>query len=418
MKQSQLLLSTKKAIKSKIEIASHQLLIRGDFIEELAAGIYSFLPLGFLVLKNIEKIIREEMINLGAQELFLPALQPKELWAKTTRWKKMDPPLFKLKDRHQKDFALAPTHEEVITQIAQKRIYSFRDLPKAVFQVQTKFRNEMRATGGLLRQREFLMKDLYSLHQTEKEAILFYEKVKNSYFKIFRRCGLSPFLVEASSGTIGGTLSHEFMVESPSGEDRILICKKCGFGANMEKIGNIKNCQKCKGRMERKNAIEVGHVFYLSDKYSKSFNLKFSAKDGQKSYVKMGCFGIGLPRLMAASVEINHDERGIVWPKEIAPFLVHLIPIPSKNNAIQKEIEKTSDFVYHTLQKSKINVLYDDRKNRTPGEKFADADLIGIPIRVVISEKTLSKESTEIKERKEKEGKLVKIKKIINFLVK
>jgi len=418
MKQSQLILSTKKDIKSKLEVASHKLLIKGDFIEELAAGIYSFLPLGFLVLKNIEKIIREEMLNLGAQELLLPALQPKEIWARTNRWEKMDPPLFKLKDRHQKDFALGSTHEEVITQITQKRIHSFRDLPKALFQIQNKFRNEMRPTGGLLRQREFLMKDLYSFHQTEKEAHAFYKKVQNSYLKIFRRCGLSPIMVEASSGTIGGTLSHEFMVKSQAGEDRILVCTKCDFRANIEKIGNIRICPKCRGKLEKESAIELGHIFYLGEKYSRPFSLKFSRKDGREEYVKMGCFGIGLPRLMAASVEINHDERGIIWPKEIAPFLAHLIPISSKDNKAQKEIEKYSEFLYCTLQKSEINVLYDDRKNRTPGEKFADADLIGVPFRIVISEKTLKINSVEIKERKGEKEKLIKIKKIIKFLIK
>jgi len=244
MLQSQLFAKTKKTAPKEAEIISHKLLLRADFIEQSSSGVYRFLPLGFKVLKKIEEIIREEMIALGAQELYLPALQNKNLWLETNRWQTIDPPLFKLKDRHQKETALGSTHEEEITDIVRKRIKSYQDLPLHLFQIQDKFRNEVRATGGLLRTREFLMKDLYSFHRDEKDLANFYQKVKKAYFKIFKRCGLDSVCVEASPGTIGGKLSHEFMVLSPEGEDRILICKKCGYGANIEKVGEIKICPK------------------------------------------------------------------------------------------------------------------------------------------------------------------------------
>ncbi|MFH0987573.1 MAG: proline--tRNA ligase [Patescibacteria group bacterium] len=413
MRQSKLLVRTKKEIDEKIEAVSHKFLVKGDFIEEAGAGIYSFLPLGFLVLKKIADIIREEMQEIGAQEILLPALHQKELWQKSGRWEKMDPPLFKLKDRHQKEFALASTHEEIITQLFQRRIYSFRDLPVAFFQIQTKFRNEMRATGGLLRQREFWMKDLYSFHAAEEDAVSFYERVKKSYYKIFRRCGIDSIAVEAMSGTIGGALSHEFMVESEAGENKILVCTKCTFGANVEKIGEIKNCPRCKGKISEKSTIELGHVFYLGEKYSKTFNLKFSTDKGNKEYVKMGCFGIGIPRLMASVIEKNHDEKGIIWPREIAPFLIHLIPLWSKDAEDKSKVKRVSDSLYLALQKSGVGVLLEDRENKSVGEKFADSDLIGIPFRLVVSEKTLKKSSVEIKKRGEERGKLVKIDSIL-----
>ena len=252
MLQSQLFAKIKKTAPKEAEFISHKYLLRGDFAEQSSSGVYRLLPLGFRVFKKIENIIRQEMVNLGAEELFLPALQNKSLWLETNRWQTFDPPLFKLKDRHNKEMALGPTHEEEITDVFRKRIKSYQDLPIYLFQIQNKFRNEMRATGGLLRMREFTMKDLYSFNATEQDLVDFYEKVKKAYFKIYQRCGLSPLCVEASSGTIGGELSHEFMVLSPVGEDKISVCKKCKFAANIEKIGSIKNCPKCKIPLEVK----------------------------------------------------------------------------------------------------------------------------------------------------------------------
>ncbi|MDP3990682.1 MAG: proline--tRNA ligase, partial [Candidatus Nealsonbacteria bacterium] len=235
MLQSKLFCKTKKSVSKDETIISHQYLIRGDFIEQSLSGAYRFLPLGVKVLKKIEGIIRQAMEDLGAQEIFLPALQQKSLWLETGRWTTIDPPLFKFKDRHQKEIALGSTHEEDITDLFRHRIKSYQDLPIYLFQIQDKFRNEMRSSGGLLRTREFLMKDLYSFHADEKDGLSFYKKVEKAYFEIFKKCGLKPLCVEASSGTIGGVFSHEFMVPSLVGEDKILICPKCNFSVNVEK---------------------------------------------------------------------------------------------------------------------------------------------------------------------------------------
>ena len=411
MRQSKLFAETKKNIPKDREIISHQLLLKGDFIEQLAAGIYSFLPLGFLVLKKIEAIIRKEMIAIGAQEVLLPTLIPKSLWQKTERWEKIDPPLFKLKDRHGKFFALGPTHEEVITELVAKRIKSYKDLPQALFQIQVKFRNEMRPTGGLLRTREFLMKDLYSFHTTEREAKLYYEKVKKAYFKIYRACDLKPFCVEADPGTIGGRLSHEFMILAEVGEDKIVICEKCDFSANVEKIGNKNTCPSCQGKLKEKSCIEVGHIFYLGQKYSQVLGANFVDKRGNLQPIIMGCYGIGLGRLLATIVEVHHDEKGIIWPQKVAPFMIHLVPIEGSS-----KIQRVAQKLYQDLQKINIEVLYDDRKQKTAGEKLTDCDLIGIPWRIVVSERTLRQGKVELKKRDKAQIRLLRIREILSHL--
>jgi len=410
MLQSQLFCKTKKETPKDAEVISHKLLVKGDFIEQTISGVYRFLPLGLKVLKKIEKIIREEMWDLGAQEVLLPTLQDKKLWLETNRWQTIDPPLFKLLDRHQKEIALGPTHEEEMVDIARKRVKSYQDLPFSLFQIQNKFRNEMRASGGLLRQREFLMKDLYSFYSNEEEAREFYERVKKAYFKIFRRCALQTILVEASSGTIGGKLSHEFQVEAEVGEDRILICSKCGYGANIEKIGEIKKCPECRGILEKKNSIEVGHIFYLGTKYSKAMSADFKDRDGKEKPILMGCYGIGLPRLMATIVEIHHDEKGMIWPQSVAPFQLHLIRIENS-----RPVKLAAEKLYNDLTKENIEVLYDDRLDKSAGEKFADCDLIGIPMRLVISERTLKQNCAELKNRGAKKTKLIKINEVKKY---
>jgi len=408
MLQSQLFCKTKKEAPKEAEAISHKLLSRADFIEQTISGVYRFLPLGLRVLDKIEAVIDIEMLNLGAQKLYLPTLQNKNLWIETGRWDKIDPPLFKLKDRHQKETALGSTHEEEITDVVRKRIKSYQDLPIYLYQIQDKFRNEMRSSGGLLRTREFLMKDLYSFHVSENDQMKFYSEVKEAYFRIFKKCGLKAVTVEASSGTIGGEISHEFMAISENGEDRILICKKCGFGGNIEKVGELEKCPDCKFSLEKKNSIEIGHIFNLGTKYSKKMGANFIDKDGKSKPITMGCYGIGLGRLMATIVEINHDEKGIIWPEEVAPFKVHLIPIENSQKVI-----KTTEKLYQDLQKAETEVLYDDRNGKSVGEKFADADLIGIPNRVVISERTLLKNCVEIKKRSENKAKLIKLNQII-----
>src|SRR3989344_2470716 len=406
MRQSRLFSKTKKEFPKNAETVSHKYLVRGDFIDQLSAGIYSFLPLGFRVYKKIENIIREEMNNLGGQELFLPTLIPKKLWEETGRWKPIDPPLFEVKDRHKKEYGLGSTHEKVITDLIRKRISSYQDLPLALYQIQNKFRNEMRATGGLLRVREFLMKDLYSFHSSEKDLMEFYEKVKSAYLKIFKRCGLKAIVVEADSGTIGGKISHEFMVLAETGEDKVLICFSCGFGANIEKVGELKECPKCQSPLEKKNAIESGHIFNLGIKYSRDMKANFRDKDGKEKPIVMGCYGIGLGRLMAAIVEAHHDEKGIIWLKSIAPYSAHLLDLGN-----DKKIKTEAQEIYKNLEEKEVEVLYDDR-DKSPGEKFADADLIGIPIRLVVSEKTLKKGCVEVKKRDEEKAELVKINKL------
>jgi prolyl-tRNA synthetase len=415
MRQSKLFLKPKKEILKKDIPISFYYLLRADFIEPSISGVFRFLPLGLRVIKKIENIIRREMGKLQAQELFLPAFQKKDLWLKTERWEKIDPPLFILKDRHKKEIALAPTHEEEIVDIVKKRVHSYRDLPVYLFQIQNKFRNEQRPSGGLLRAREFLMKDLYSFHADKKDLLEFYEKVKNAYFNIFKDCGLKTICVEAHSGTIGGDFSHEFMVEDEVGEDTIFLCEKCNFSANIEKVGEKKECPNCGSPLLKKRAIEVGHIFSLGEKYTVPLEATFKDKDGKEKFILMGCYGIGIGRLMATVVQVNHDKQGIIWPPKISPFDVHLITIGNVSG-LKKEAERIERF----LENVGVEVLYDDREVSV-GEKLVEADLLGISLRMVLSEKTLSKGKVELKRRGEEKIKffpLKDIKKLAQILLK
>lgn len=414
MRQSQLFYKTEKIMYQEKEAISFDFLSKGGFIDRLSSGIYSLLPLGFLVHKKIENIIRREMNNIGAQEVFLPSLQPKEIWEKSGRWSLIDPPLFKVEDRHKKIFALGSTHEEVITNLAKKKIVSYRDLPFALFQIQTKFRNEMRFFGGLLRAREFVMKDLYSFHADEKDFWQYYQKTIDAYFNIFKKCGLKVLMVEASGQGFTNSITHEFQAITPSGEDRIIFCSSCRFAQNKEIAKNKEGekCTRCGSFLQEERGVEVGNIFSLGDKYSKDFNLFFVDKKNQKKMVIMGCYGIGLGRLMATAVEINHDKKGIIWPKEIAPYQVHLLAIDNKNI----EVEKLSEKIYKNLQDWGVEVLYDDRKQVSPGEKFSEADLIGIPTRMLISQKLAVLKSVEIKKRDEEKKEIIKSKDILSKL--
>jgi prolyl-tRNA synthetase len=434
MLQSKLFYKTEKPSFAKAsegenaEAISNELLIRAGFVDQLAAGVYTFLPLGFCVLKKIEGIIRKNMEAVGGQEMLMPALNPKENWEKTGRWNSLDI-LFKLKGAGDRDYALAPTHEEVVSPLAKKIILSYKDLPLYVFHIQNKFRNELRAKSGLLRTREFLMKDLYSFHANQEDLDKYYEKVIKTYFNIFKECGIGKQTFRTLAG--GGSFSKysdEFQTITDAGEDIIFVCKKClpdrqagGIAINKEIKGGLSSealakeensaCPKCRGvEFEEKKAVEVGNIFKLGTKYSAPFDFKFKDKDGSEKLILMGCYGIGLGRLLGAIAEINNDEKGLVWPKNVAPFSVHLIPLGSG------KIKTTADKIYKTLLSNSVEVLYDDREDKTPGEKFAEADLIGIPLRMVISEKTLAKNSVEIKERSKKDAELVKINQLIKFL--
>jgi prolyl-tRNA synthetase len=267
----------------------------------------------------------------------------------------------------------------------------------------------MRPSGGLLRTREFIMKDLYSFHTDEEDLKNFYQKVKEAYFKIYKRCGINAVCVQASSGTIGGKMSEEFMAISPVGEDRILICQSCDFKSNIEKSGEMKACPLCGKKLKEERCIEIGHVFNLGDKYSKPLKANYRTQEGHLKPIIMGCYGIGLGRLLSTIVEVNHDKNGIIWPNEVAPFGVHLVSLFSGKKEIDQKIEKEAEKIYTSLQKQKIEVLYDDRPEKSAGEKLIEADLIGIPFRWIVSEKTLKYSSVEIKERKKEKKELVKI---------
>lgn len=418
--QSKYFVKTKKeAPKDEVSINA-QLLIRGNFIDKEMAGVYTFLPLGLRVIEKIKNIVRQEINNISGieQEVLMPALQPRELWEETQRWEAMDV-LYRFQDQQKKWLALGPTHEEVLTDIIRRNVNSYKDLPLAVFQIQTKFRDELRAKAGLLRGREFLMKDLYSFHTSEEDRKNYYQKAIKTYKKIFKRCGLSVLVAEASGGSFSKEFSHEFQVQTPSGEDLVVFCPNGDFSKNKEitELREGNKCPNCSSHLIDVKTIEVGNIFTLGTKFSDVMGAFFVDKDGQKQPTIMGCYGIGISRIMGTVIEVSHDDRGIIWPKEIAPFAVHLIAIPSKDKAAGKMIKKAANDVYKNLLALGIEVLYDDREDVSAGAKFADSDLIGIPLRLVVSEKTLAKKSVEMKERNKENPKFVKIsglKKLLN----
>jgi prolyl-tRNA synthetase len=550
---SKYLLPTLKEIPREVEIPSHQLMIRSGIMRQLASGIYEWLPLGLRILHKVENIIREEMDSIGAQEVSLPAMQPRELWEESRRWDFYGKELIRLKDRNKRDFCLGPTHEEVITDLVRREVRSYKELPLLLYQFQTKFRDEIRPRFGVIRAREFYMKDAYSFDATDKNAETSYNNVFKAYSRIFQRCGLKFRSVEAQTGAIGGAFSHEFMVIADTGEEIIVSCK-CGYAANLEKaecvpparvdgkagkkselkeleevetknmktveevgkflkekpdkfiktlvyktnsecvivmirgdqevneskvksylgvneifladektieevtgaplgfagpVGlkvkcklladysvegvvngvtgankkdyHLKNininrdykvdkvldlrkakegdvCPKCGKTLEFSRGIEVGHTFKLGTKYSKALRATFLDKDGKEKYFVMGCYGIGVSRIVAAAIEQSHDQNGIIWPLPIAPFQVLILPV----NYEHEKMRAISNIIYKQLESAGYEVLMDDRDERA-GVKFKDADLIGIPIRVTVGEKTLAKNIVEVKLRGEKE---------------
>lgn len=558
MKVSEFFLKTQKETPKEAKIPSHQLLLKGGFIYQTASGSFSLLPLGFLVFKKIENIIREELNDIGCQEILMPVVHPARLWKESGRYFTTGPELLKAKGREE-EFVLAMTHEETVTDLVKNIVRSWQDLPFVLNQFQTKFRDEPRPRGGLLRLREFVMQDAYSFDKDEKGLDESYKKIVSAYKKIFKRLDLPILQVQASSGIMGGKTSEEFMVLSDSGEDEIVICQKCDYKANVQcasfiaerpetkakfkelkevdtpkmttvsqvadylriepssiiksmvyrmngklilvlirgdleinqdklqstlgglvesatesdfqkhniipgfvgpielkdipiyadyslKLGgpyvagankidthlvgvNLKDlkidkwldiatvkegdiCQKCGGKLSTVKAIELGHTFKLGTKYSEKMRAYFVDKDGKKKPILMGCYGIGLERLLAAIVETHWDENGIIWPKNVAPFSVYLMDIVTTSKD-----KKLVENLYKKLVEAEIKVLYDDR-NKTAGYKFAEADLVGCPLRITISRRSLDKNSIEIKERDNKVPKLVKIEKTINELKK
>ncbi len=558
MLYSKLFGKTKSTAPHDADSINAKYLTQAGFIEKVAAGIYDFLPLGQRVLEKVKQIIREEMNKIDGQEILMPSMHPIEFWKTTGRDKTAGDILYRTKGAGDKDFVMAPSHEETVTPLAKKFIQSYKDLPFSVYQIQTKFRDEPRAKSGLLRGREFGMKDMYSFHTDEKDLDDYYERVKKAYMNVYRRCGLEAYIVEASGGIFSDKFSHEFSVVTPAGEDTIIVCKKCSIAQNLEiaegkihppekleeqelpmkkvsvkrghsidesgkahsvanakvlksvvyfvegkgfigvvirgdlqvnetklanylkssvraatseeldtiglvkgfispvmppamktaklplpfiadhSIRNIKNfvtganekdtdlvnvnigrdfiiedftdlvlvqpgfaCPRCSGLLEELKAIEAGNIFKLGTKYSKDFDLCFTDALGQRKHVIMGCYGIGTTRLVGTIVESSHDEKGIIWPKTVAPYHIHLVAL-GKEAETKTAVEK----LYHELLQAGIEVLYDDR-DETAGKKLNDADLVGIPLRIIVSKRTLEAKSAEWKLRSEKDGKLV-----------
>ena len=545
MRYSQLLIPTLKEVPSEAEVVSHVLLLRGGFIRKLTAGIYTYLPLGLMAIRKVEQIVREEMNRAGAQEVLMPMVQPADLWMETGRYKKYGPELLRFHDRHERESCLGPTHEEVITDIARKELHSYRDLPVNLYQIQTKFRDEIRPRFGLMRGREFIMKDAYSFDVDDAGAEVSYRKMYDAYRRIFTRCGLDFRAVQADSGAIGGNFSHEFMVLAKTGEDTIVICDSCDFAANKEKaavvlrpaaegeplrvmakvetpgkrkvetvceflgigpehlvktmvykadgvpvavllrgdreveevklknllgvadvelageqevfdatrvptgylgpvgltlrlvadqevaamrnftvganeknhhlqnvnlgrdfqveaVGDLRRiteedpCPQCGGRLSLTEGIEVGHVFKLGTGYSQSMNATFQDSDGQGKHFVMGCYGIGVSRVVAAAIEQNHDEHGIVFPVPLAPFTVIVLNLGGKD----EKLCELAESLYGNLQAAGLEVLLDDRDER-PGLKFKDADLLGIPYRVTVGNSYAKSGKVEVRRRRD-----------------
>ena len=546
MRYSKVLIPTLKENPSDAEVVSHRLLLRAGFIRKLTSGVYNYLPLGLAAIRKVERIVREEMNRAGAQELLMPMVQPADLWKESGRWEQYGPELLRFTDRHEHESCLGPTHEEVITDLVRRDVRSYRDLPLNLYQIQTKFRDEVRPRFGLMRGREFMMKDGYSFDVDDKAADVSYQAMRDAYHRIFSRCGLSFRAVEADTGSIGGSFSHEFMVLAATGEDTLVICQACSYAANMEKarvrppagggdepvllalervetpgkrkveavteflgispqqlvktmvylvdgrlvavlvrgdhevqpvklknllgaveveladddrvfavtgvptgylgpqglaievvadqevmamrnfvIGaneknfHLKNanvgrdfsvaqsadlrqvteqdrCAVCGGQLELTRGIEVGHIFKLGDKYSRAMQATFQDSEGVEQPFVMGCYGIGVSRVVAAAIEQNHDEHGIIFPLPIAPVQVVILPLGAKEAAITTAAET----LYEELGRQGIEVMLDDRDER-PGVKFKDADLIGVPYRVTIGKRFVQEGLIECRRRRD-----------------
>jgi len=563
MRYSEMFLPTLREVPSDAEIISHQLMIRAGMIRKLTSGIYTYLPLGYRVIRKLENIIRQEMNRAGAQEVFMPTVQPRELWEESGRWSLYGKELLRFKDRNDRDCCLGPTHEEVITDLVRNEIKTYRHLPRNLYQIQTKFRDEIRPRFGVMRCREFGMKDAYSFDADEEGAEISYQKMFDAYTEIFKRCGLEFRAVEADTGSIGGSFSHEFMVMAATGEDSLVFCSNCEYAANLEKAeiaapeihpvreedilplelvhtpdmksieevssflrvaprdivktmiysadgnpvavlvsgdeevneikvknylncdvlematdevihkvtgaprgfagaigikvkiiadyslsnmtnfvmgGNkedyhVKNvnigrdlsvaafadlriarntdlCARCGSALKFARGIEVGHVFKLGTKYSKAMKAQYLDKNGKERYMIMGCFGIGVGRTVAAAIEQNHDENGIVWPVPLAPYQVIITPV----NVNDEKIKKMSVQLYEALQQRGIEVILDDRDERA-GVKFKDADLIGIPLRVTVGQKLLIEGVLEVKIRRTGEVKMLAVDAAEDFVI-
>jgi prolyl-tRNA synthetase len=406
MKLSQLAFKVAKDAPANADTINHKLLVQAGYVRQLMAGVYTYTPLGLKVLRNIENIVRKEMDVVGGQEILMPALHPKANWLTTGGWDNIDV-LFKLKSRTDRDYALGQSHEEIVTPLAKELINSYKDLPLALYQIQWKYRDELRSKSGILRGREFFMKDMYSFHENQADFEKFYEKVKAAYLKIFKEMGLTAKVTEASGGSFTEKISYEFMVLTDAGEDDIFYCDSCDYCVNQEitKVKEGDACPICGAPLKAARAAEVGNVFDLGQKFAKDFELTFANKNGEKQYPIMGCYGIGISRTMGVIVEKYHDEKGIIWPKAVSPFVAHIV---SLNGA-----EEYAAKIYEKLQENGISALLDDRA-QSAGNKFAAADLLGIPVRLVVSPR--NEKLIEWKNRDQEEIELIDLNTVLTKL--
>ncbi len=412
MKYSKMFVKTLKTAPSAADAANHRLLVQAGFVRQVMAGVYSYLPLGLRVLNKISKIVREEMDSIDAQEVLMPILHPSALWKQTGGWEKIDV-LFKVKSRTDREYALAQSNEETVTPLAKEWIHSAKDLPLAIYHINWKFRDELRSKSGIMRGREFLMKDMYSFHATQEDFDKFYAKAKVAYMNVYKRLGLVAKATEASGGAFTEKVSYEFEVLTDAGEAPVLYCDKCDYCVNVDDIKTYKLGDECpichKDNLKSAMASEVGNVFDLGTKYSKAFELSINDSEGNKIFPIMGCYGIGISRTMGVIVEKFNDERGIVWPASIAPFTVHLCSLNTNDEAVIKK----ADAIYESLIKAGIEVLYDERTDVGAGQKLGEADMIGCPIRAVVSTKT--GDQIEVKMRSEKDSKLVSLEELVGI---
>lgn len=414
MRQTQLFTKTRKEVPADETSKNAEYLIRAGFVHKELAGVYSYLPLGLKTLNNIVKIIREEMNSIGGQELFMSALQDKELWSRTDRWDdaKVDN-WFKTELKSGGETGLGITHEEPLTRIMSEHISSYRDLPVFAYQFQNKFRNELRAKSGVMRGKEFLMKDLYTFSRDNESHLQDYNKVREAYIKVFARLGIGDkTYITFADGGIFSDFSEEFQTLTDSGEDVIYVheAKKIALNKEVYTDENLSKLGINKDELVEKKAVEVGNIFHLGTRFSEAIGLKYKDEEGNDRPVVMGSYGIGPTRLLGTIIETLCDDKGMVWPKEVSPFHVHLVRL-----GVNENTTKFADDLYNKLVSEGIEVLYDDRDVR-PGEKFADSDLIGIPVRFVVSDKTVEQDKVEVKYRTKTEAEMMSVEDAIGIL--
>ena len=405
MKTSNLLLATQRESPSDAETISHKLMIKAGLIRQVASGIYNWLPLGIKVLRKVENIVRREMDKSGAQEILMPMVQPGDLWKESGRWQQYGKELLIFQDRHEREFCLGPTHEEIITNLCRNDIRSHKQLPVTFYQIQTKFRDEIRPRFGVMRSREFIMKDAYSFDLSEEGMNHSYNIMREAYERIFDSMGLNYRIVKADSGAIGGSDSEEFHVLADSGEDLLAFSDKSDYAINADLLIEALSDQDPesldgqpspdgKGNLKLKRGIEVGHIFKLGKKYSESMKLVLQGDKGN-IFPEMGCYGIGISRIVAAAIEQNHDDKGIIWPDAISPYEIALVEINPKGD---KALKKLCSQLYNSLKEKGHEVLWDDR-DQSPGVKFSDMELIGIPRMIILGEKSFKDNKVEFKIR-------------------